>query len=399
MGYYETIRYLKGYVTLWGDGVFTERFVNICIRRNLEIWDIQRLGQERISAKMSVSSFKQIRQICRRTKTRVRIVKRHGMPFFMKRMKRRKGAVLGIMAVIAVMWYTTGHIMGITVFGNNRIPTETVLEHLEQSGIALGKTTSGIDTDKIRNKMMIDLNDLAWVGINVTGSRVYVEVVERIEKEEGVDLKVPCHLVATRDGIIHALKVRNGQTMVKEKAGVREGDVLVSGVVDNPVSGFNYVHAYGEVYALTEYKKTAEYPLEYIEKSYTGKSKKRYTFKVLNKEIPLFIGKKEPYEIYEADEEEKEYRLMIESLPSVYVKKEIYRQQTEGKKKRTAIEAAKVGKEELEKELRLEIGEKEIKEIKATDTLTERGTVEVSVTVVCCENIAREVPIEIDTDP
>ncbi len=399
MGYYEIMRYLRGYVTLWGDGVFTERFVNICIRRNLEIWDIQKLGEERISAKMSVSSFKEIRQICRRTKTRVRIVRRHGAPFFMNRMKKRKGAILGVMAIIAVMWYTTGHIMGITVFGNSRIPTETVLEHLERSGIALGKTTNGIDSEKIRNRMMIDLDELAWVGINVTGSRVYVEVVERIEKEKGVDLETPCHLVATTDGIIESLKIRNGQTMVKENAGVREGDVLVSGIVDNSATGFNYVHAYGEVYAITEYKKTAEYPLEYIEKSNTGKSKKRYTVKVLNKEIPLFIGKKSPFEMYEKNEEEREYRLMIESFPSVYIKKETYQQQTEEKKKRTAKEAAKTGREELEKELRLEIGEKEIQEIKATDTLTERGTVEVTVTVMCRENIAREVPIEIDTNP
>lgn len=399
MGYYEIMRYLKGYITLWGDGVFTERFVNICIRRDLEIWDIQRMGEERISAKMSISSYKEIRQICRRTRTRVRIVKRHGLPFFLKRIKGRKGAIAGVLAVIVVMWYTTGHIMGITVFGNNRIPTKMVLEHLERSGIALGKTTNGIDSDKIRNRMMIDLDELAWVGINVTGSRVYVEVVERIEKEKGVDFETPCHLVATKDGIIESVQVRNGQTMVKERAGVREGDVLVSGIVDNPVSGFNYVHAYGEVYAITEYKKTAEFPLEYIEKSNTGKNRNRYTIKVLNKELPLFLGKKPPFEKYQLNEEEKEYRLMIESLPSVYVKKESYQEQTEEKKNRSAREAAETGKRELENEIRLEIGEKEIKEIKATDTLTERGTVEVSVTVFCRENIAREVPVEIDTNP
>lgn len=396
MGYSEIGRYLKGYVIICGEGVFTERFVNICIRRNLEIWDIKKAGEERIYAKMSIKSFKEIRQICGRTKTRVRIVKKQGLPFITKKAVKRKGALIGLLAVIAIIWYTTGHIMGITVFGNERISTETVLEHLERSGIALGKTTSGIDTDKIRNRMMIDLNDLAWIGINVSGSRVYVEVVERIEKEMGVDMESPCHLVATRDGIIESLKIRNGQTMVKENAGVREGDVLVSGIVDNPVSGFNYVHAYGEVYAITEYKKTAEYPLEYIENSYTGKSKKRYTVKILDKEIPLFIGKKQPFEKYETEEEEREYRLIIESLPSVNVKKEVYRQQTEEKKKRSAKEAASVGKEELEKELRLEIGEKEIKEIKSTDTITERGTVEVTVTILCRENIAREVPVEID---
>ena len=31
--------------------------------------------------------------------------------------------------------------------------------------------------------MMIDIPELAWVGITVNGSRVYVEIVERLEDE------------------------------------------------------------------------------------------------------------------------------------------------------------------------------------------------------------------------
>lgn len=395
MGFIDLFNILEGYVTIRGDSVFPERFFNICTHRALDIRNIHRCGDRRFTADMGLSSFRKIRPVCRRTQTRIKILSRHGLPFFLHRYRKRRFALVGAVLAVLLLWYTSGHIMGITVFGNNRIDTGTILEHLARSGIAPGKTTSGIDSSLIRNRMMGDLPELAWIGINVSGSRIYVEVVERLETEPGVDKGQPCNLVAAKDGVIASVEARDGQTMVKPGAGVREGDVLVSGIMDNPAQGYRMVHAYGEVYAQTRYTLTREYPLEYEQSRETGESKTRYTLRILDRNLPLFFSKEPPYEHFSREESLREYRLLPDFLPSLFVQKETYRQQTVQRQKRTAAQALEQGTEELERELRESLsGEIAVEGREVSNTLTEKGTLLVTITLICHENIARTAPLE-----
>ncbi len=395
MRFLDILHKTEGYVTIRAEGVFLERFLNICTRRELDIWKIRRIGTETLVAEISLSSFRQLRPVCTRTKTRVRILHRHGLPFLLHRYRKRKFALVGVFLALLLLWYTSGHIMGITVFGNQRIPTETILSHLARSGVALGKPANHLDSSVIRNQMMRDLDDLAWIGINLTGSRIYVEVVERLEKEPGLEVEQPCNLVAKKDGKILSIEARNGQTMVKVGAGVRQGDVLVSGIMDNNATGYRYVHAYGQVFAETRYTLTREYPLSYQEMIDTGATKRRITLKILDREIPLYWGKGEPYTYATLEESQKEYRLPIESLPSLFVQQKYYREQEPEEKSRTAREALTLAKEELFSELTGTLpAEATILEQEISDTLTERGTVQVTMTLVCREDIAMEEAIE-----
>ncbi len=395
MGFREIGHRAEGYVTLQAEGVFLERFLNICMHRELNIRNVRRLGAERLVCDLPITSFRRIRPVCFRTKTRVKILKRQGLPFLLYRYRRRKIALVGVVLAVLLLWYTSGHIMGITVFGNQKIPTETVLRHLARSGVALGKSARNLDSSHIRNQMMRDLDDLAWIGINVSGSRVYVEVVERLTPEPRVEKESPCHLVASKDGMITSVEAKEGQTMVSVGSGVRQGDVLVSGIMDNTVTGYRAVHAYGEIMAQTTYRVEQEYPLALVERTDTGNTKTRYTLRILEQEIPLYMGEKTPYPIFEKQEEEKEYRIPVDFLPSLFVVTEQYREQQEEEKTRTVEEVLELARGELTQKLEQEIPkEAEVTERELSHTLSEQGTVQVSMTFVCLENIAKEVPIE-----
>ena len=123
--------------------------------------------------------------------------------------------------------------------------------------------------------------------------------------------------------------------------------------------------------------------------------KRRYTLKILNREIPLYFKNTPPYENYRLDESETEYRLPIESSPSLWIKKQCYADQKTVSKSRTAAEAVAAAREELSKQLRESIADNaEIIAEEPESSLTERGTVMVTLTLVCRENIAMETPIE-----
>ena len=243
---------------------------------------------------------------------------------------------------------------------------------------------------------MNKLDDLAWIGINANGSRVYVEIIERIEKEKGLEKDgAACNLIASRDGVIDHTEIREGQTLVKKGSGVRKGDVLVSGIIDSPVDGFRFVKARGEVYAKTVYSKKREYKLNYTESHYTGKSKVKYSVKVLDTELPLYLNGKPPYQKFSADESINEYRIPIDIVPSLFIRKNKYSEYYDEEKSRTVSEAIEAGINELTDEVKSELPEgAEIKEQDESHTLTEHGGVEVTVELTCLENIAEQSVIE-----
>ncbi len=392
--------YLRGSLRIQAEGPFLERFINLCFHRGIRVRNIRYLGSDRLHADVDLKSFKGVRNPAFRSQTHVRILQRNGLPFLLHRYKRRRLALVGVACFFVILWYTSTHIMGITIYGNSRIPTEQIEAALAERNIMVGETVRGIQKDPIRNHLMQELDDLAWVGINLSGSRIYVEIVERIDAEKRIDEATPCDLVATKDGVITKLAVREGQSVVKPGSGVRAGDVLASGMVDNETVGFRTVHAYGEVFARTVYQETAEYPLSYREAHPTGKEKNYYTLQVLDKTIPLYFKESSKYTEYEIHEGETEYRPPFDFLPSFFMTKKTYLETWSEPKTRTQKEAEALGKEELFQKLEEQIADDvQIEERKVESFLTEQGNVRVTATFTCIENIAVEAPMETDILP
>lgn len=57
---------IRGYVIIIIEGVFPERFLNICARRGIYLWNVTRRDKLRISANVSVKGFKAMRPIAKK---------------------------------------------------------------------------------------------------------------------------------------------------------------------------------------------------------------------------------------------------------------------------------------------------------------------------------------------
>lgn len=386
---------IKGYVVVCAEGYFTERFLNVCMRRGIFLWNVRRAGDTRIFACMGIQDFKNIRPIAAKTRTKVKIVKRCGMPFFVHRYRHRKTAVIGIALFFAVLWYFSGHVIGIDITGNERISTEAVINELKGFGVYHGANINKLDNKLIQNQMMTKMEDIAWIGVNIKGSRVYIEIKERLDTHINLEKDIPCNIVAAKDGIVRTLEVKAGQSMIKSGQMVEKGDLLVSGAVDSNREGVRYIHSFGEIYADTIYKREEEYPLEYTKKIYTGAEKKRYSVKILGKEIKLVFNQDVPFEFYDSSTEDKEYRLPIDFIPALYLITDKYSEYIPEKCSRTEGETVEIAKKELCERLNTEIpSEAEIKKINVAHTITDKNTVLVTVEYECREDIAVQTPID-----
>ncbi|MDO4743799.1 MAG: sporulation protein YqfD [Clostridia bacterium] len=391
----DMLAFLRGGVTIEAEGGFLERFLNICMRRGVFLSDVKRVNDQKITAKMGIKGFKEIRPIAKKTRTRVRISNRSGMPFLLHRYRKRRVVLVGIVLFFGILWYLSTHIMGIDITGNERISAAEIETELKNFGVYRGALVSAVEPKLVQNKMMTRFDDIAWIGVNLKGSRAYIEVRERLDTKKSVDRDVPCNIVASHDGVIKGLEVRAGQTMVKLGDMVEKGDLLVSGAMDSGVVGIRYAHSDGSVYAETLYKKVREYPLEFTEKVYTGQEKKKHSIMIFGKKINLFLNQNQPFEYCDKSTHAADYHLLFGKSPTLTLMADNYREYIPEKRTRTEEEAAAIGKAELCGELDRELGTRtEILQRNVTYRRVSDKTVEVTAEYLCREDIASKVLID-----
>ena len=66
------VRWLLGYVSFAGEGGFPERFINLCVKAHIPLWDLSR-ADEQLTGKTTIRGYKHIRPIVHRSGVRVHI--------------------------------------------------------------------------------------------------------------------------------------------------------------------------------------------------------------------------------------------------------------------------------------------------------------------------------------
>ena len=72
----KTYNYCKGYSEIQVEGYFVERFVNLCLIRNIKIWDIEKVTEGTIKLKVDEKDFKQIDELLRITYSKMKVIKK-----------------------------------------------------------------------------------------------------------------------------------------------------------------------------------------------------------------------------------------------------------------------------------------------------------------------------------
>ena len=84
------LKYILGYVRISVEGYYIERFINICTTKQILLWDLKRENAITLHARVEVKNFKALRDICKKTKCKIKIESKNGLPFTIKKYKKRK---------------------------------------------------------------------------------------------------------------------------------------------------------------------------------------------------------------------------------------------------------------------------------------------------------------------
>lgn len=387
---------LRGYVIIKIVGLYTERLINQAAFQGLYLWDVRRIEENALLAKVSVKGFLKLRPLARKTRCRIYILQKKGLYFALNRLKRRKVLLAGVVFFVAAVYLLSSVVWRVEVNVQNEVLKNSVLKDLEQWGLKPGVFKYNLDKKYFLDKILHNYKNVSWAEIEIRGSRVIVELVERDmppEVEEGT----PCHVVADKDGIIYEVLPLRGEALVKPGDTVSEGDVLISGRVS--LTGGDgeekelLVRAKGIVKARVWYRESVEVPLVETVKTYTGRVKRAYKIRWGSKELRFQLGDVK-FSSYE-EEDLKAMPVLPPALGNVSFTPMLYKEVRE-ESRFLGVEGASLEAERrLEEWLKALPEEVEIVQKRAEFTLNpEKQVVIGTLTVEVIENIGIEKDIE-----
>ena len=275
------VRWLRGYVRLCVAGYSPERFLNMCCFHQLFIWGLEPTGKG-YGMYMSISDFRKLKPLVRKTHTKVTLEGRYGFPFFLARYRKRKLFFSGLFLCAVLLRGYSLFIWDIHFEGNVRYSDTTLAEFLESEGVAPAMLRSRVDCPGIVKAIRKEYNDIVWVSASIDGSRLKIQVKENEdtfpEEETSAGEERPVDLVASADGVITEIVTRSGVPQVHVGDAVKKGDILVLGRVEvvndsQEVIGYQYHSSDADVFADTQIEYTDTLDLTYQEKVYDGKKK------------------------------------------------------------------------------------------------------------------------------
>ena len=286
---------LRGTVALCVTGPFPERLLNLCAQHRLDFWRLEWLDDHTVRFTARRSQFRRLEALAERVECEISVEQRRGLPDFLLRFRARYAFLVGLALALGAVAFLSRFVLTIQVSGNERLPTAVILSQLRQLGVYPGVYGPGIDRQQVAQEAQLALDDLAWMGINLHGTRVEVSVRETIPPAEGVDESGCWDVVAKTAGLITHVEAERGQAKVIEGDTVAAGEVLIAGNVameppeysDLPTRYFP-THARGRVWARTWRTITAVIPLTAQGKDYTGREKTGWSLTAAGRRLHLW---------------------------------------------------------------------------------------------------------------
>ncbi len=303
----DKVKYLRGYVRVRLYGYAPERFLNLCSNRNILIWNLE-YHKEQYEFCISIRGFKQLKPILKKTRTKLIILERTGLPFVMRRYRKRKLFFAGIILCCALLYIMSLFVWKIEINGNLHETDSNIIKFLEEKQVYHGLLKSKIDCEKIEEDLRAGYEDIIWASAKLDGTMLVIDIQENLatnqqaeEKQSGDD--TPSDLVADKEAKIYSILTRAGTPQVEKGDDVKQGDLLVEG--KNPVlndagevANYQYCVSDADILGITSYSYHDSFPLKYEDKVFTGRKSSTYGVRLLNNyfNLPHVLHKLEKYD-------------------------------------------------------------------------------------------------------
>jgi similar to stage IV sporulation protein len=320
-----------------------ERFLNRCLKEEVDIWNIRRTGENSVVCSVKLEDFKKVRTLLKQTGCKLRVIDRKGTPFLLRKLSTKSGFVSGMFIFVCILFLLSNLVWDVEVNGADPQVEHEIRQVLNDLDVKKGKFQFTLPPpEELQFQITQRLDSVTWIGAKLQGTTYTFSVVEKQLPREKEAL-TPRNLVSDTEAVVTDIYVEQGTPKVEPNDFVQKGDVLVSGNIGGEDGG-KVVPAIGKVMGETWYVSEVNVPLDSTLKTYTGETYTKHAVTVFGFRIPIWGFSEPEFKKYDVETTETPLRFLKWTLPVAY-EKTIYRQTEKVKREYTEKEAIKVAKQ------------------------------------------------------
>lgn len=219
-------------------------FEGICLKQ------IEYVDDLNLKMRINLKDYSRICEIVRKRGDKLETLHRNGSYYTLKKLAKRPVLIVFMSFWIFLVMFLPSRILFFQVEGNKNVSDYEILNAAQECGVYFGAARRYVKSEKVKNALLSQVQQLKWVGVNTKGCVATISVKESAIPERNNDQQNFGNMVATVDGVITDITITSGNPVCKVGQAVRKGQVLVSGYTDCGL----YVKAdeiKGEVYGVT----------------------------------------------------------------------------------------------------------------------------------------------------
>lgn len=305
-------------------GAYVEGLLNAAAMSAIALWNVRSVDACTVRLCLYETDYPALSALGEKCMCELKPIQLSGGSRDRKLLKRRRWLAVFLLLMGALLFASSLFVWEIEVVGNEQLTDGQVLRALSRCGVDSGTFRYSVSTDLVRSRMLRELPELAWMTVNISGSRAVAVVLERQEKPEIYAESAPADVVAVRTGIVRRLSVENGRPVAQKGQSVLAGETLVSAEMDSLSNGSKYVRAKASVLADTWRELSAVCPAQEEGKEPNRLSRSRFAVIFGKRRINLYFDSGKA--IDECDKIIHEYKLGAEglfALPVTFVREEL----------------------------------------------------------------------------
>jgi similar to stage IV sporulation protein len=164
------------------EGYSPERFFNLCNANGILIWGVE-IHEQTYEMFVSVKDYRKLRPFVRKTRTKIILLEKHGLPFFLYHFRKRKVFFCGMAACILLVNVMSLFVWNIHIEGNITQKEEELLGYLETLGVEHGVFKSKITCENIETSLRSQYPNILWVSAEMRGTRIIIQIKENTDED------------------------------------------------------------------------------------------------------------------------------------------------------------------------------------------------------------------------
>lgn len=298
------LRFLLGYVKVEVCGFAPERLMNLIIRNEIVIWDIEHTqqGYRFFTGRKNLMKMKPFLQ---KTNMKLKILERFGVPFIIKRNRKRVTFVIGFGIFLCSIYILSLFVWEVRIVGEDKLVANELLTHIEEKYVPLGTLKKNVNCNTLEEALRNEFEDISWISCELKGTGLTVYLEEGMAPNKTNVIEKAGDIVAIKDATITKMITREGTPIAKIKQEVKKGDILISGTIyiyddNNEILETSYIAADGDVYGITESGYEDYVDLTYYDKKHSDNTKEYITLYFMDYCVTPYTPKMsdEKYDIY-----------------------------------------------------------------------------------------------------